>query len=405
MSARLIITLPADTDAPLRWAVCNAYGDVLSAGEGDDAPAIPSGVTVSATIAIIPAGLIHLRRLAIPARSDSAAQQAAPYAMEEHLAAPLETQSIVCGQAGADGQRWVAAMDKALSANWQARLEKAAVRPVFAVSEAMLLDPAEGELALAAGGDAVVWRYRAGARDAAGAMPEDFHPLLLPALMDTLAPETVSLAAGLGGEYHALQGLEARPAGPFDPVRAAAGADLAALAALPPVFGARLAASLDWAALLRPWRRVAVLAGLAACLGLAAIAMEAAWLSGEARRYEAAAHDAFAAAFPDIRRIVNPRVQLAQRLREVETVEGGGDGFLQLAGALAGVTGTLDGIEIVAVRYAAADAALSVSARYDDFADFEALRSAGEAAGLEISDAGARQSAGAVTGEFVVRWR
>ena len=114
---------------------------------------------------------------------------------------------------------------------------------------------------------------------------------------------------------------------------------------------------------------------------------------------------AFAEAFPDSRRIVNPRAQLAQRLRELEAQDTGGDSFLQLAGALAGVTQGLSGIEIVAVRFEAGQQALSVSARYGGFSDFEALRDAGEAEGLEIADAGARQGADGVSGEFIVRWR
>jgi len=403
VSARLVILLPGTPDASLRWTVCSPYGDVLGAGEGT--PVLPAGVTVAATIAVMPQELVHLRQISLPARTERAAQQAAPFAMEEHLAAPLETQRIVCGPAGADGQRLVAAIGKELAQVWQASLEKAAARPVFAVSQAMLLDPADGELAMAPGDSGLVWRYRSGSLDMTGAIPEEFHQLLFPALMDALQPDKVTLAAGQDGEYRSLHGIEPYRTGPFDPVQAAAGMDLALLAGLPPVFGARLAASVDWISLFKPWRRVAALAGLTLCLALAGIAVEAAWLSGESRRLEDSAQTAFAEAFPDVRRIVNPRVQLAQRLREVEAVEGGSDTFLTLAGALAGVMEDAPQIDVIAVRFQADDPALSVTARYNDYSDFEILRAAAETAGIVLDDAGARQGADGIEAEFTARWR
>lgn len=405
MSARLIITLPADADTPCRWVVCSSYGDVIASGEGENPPVLPAGLAVTGTIAIMPAEKVHVRQISLPARSERAAQQAAPYALEEYLASPLETQRIVCGPAGSGGARWVAALDKSLAESWQTLLETIATRPVFAISDAMLLEPADGELALAGQPGRVLWRYRAGMADSSGGLPGELGALIIPALVERHQPETVSFAAGQGADGPSLRDITVRHTGPVDLVQAAAGVDLSQLAAMPRLFGAGLAASLDWPGLLRPWRRVAVLACVAAGLALTGLAVEAAWLAGEARRFEEAGRTAFAAAFPDIRRIVNPRVQLAQRLRELEVMEAGDDRFLQLAGALAGVTQDMAGIEIVAVRFEAQDGALSVSARYGGFADFEALRSAGEAAGLDIADAGARQGADGVSGEFVVRWQ
>lgn len=405
MSARLIINLPVAADDALRWSLCSAFGDVLASGECLETFALPAGTTVSATIAIIPAGHVHMRRLVMPARSDNAARQAAPFALEEFLATPLDTQRIACGAADESGARWVAALDASLAERWQNALEALAIRPVFAISEALLLDLAEGELALAVHVSSLLWRYRAGTEDAAGSIPEALADMMIPALIARHQPSRITLAGGEGNDGLQPGQLPLHRSGPLDPVQAAASLGITQLQLMPALFGARLAASLDWPALLKPWRRVAGLAGVAAALALAGIGAEAAWLAGEARRYEEAGRLAFAEAFPDTRRIVNPRVQLAQRLRELEAVDTGGAGFLPLAGALAEALQDMPGIEIVAVRFEAGQAALSVSARYRSFDDFEALRGAGEAAGLDIADAGARQGADGVSGEFVVRWR
>ncbi|MFC4724579.1 type II secretion system protein GspL [Glycocaulis abyssi] len=405
MSARLIISLPAEADGAIRWALCSAFGDVLASGEGLETFSLPAGVTVSATVAIIPAGHVHVRRLVMPARSDNAARQAAPFALEEYLASPLDTQRITCGAADDTGARWVAALDTSLAERWQNALEALAIRPVFAISEALLLDPAVGELALAVHGASLLWRYRAGAEDAAGSIPEALADMVVPALIASHQPARITLAGGESAERLELGQTSLHRSGPLDIVQAAASLDMAQLQLMPALFGARLAASLDWSSLLKPWRRVAVLAVAAGALALAGVTTEAAWLSRQAELYQTASMELFAGAFPDTRRIVNPRAQLARRLRELEAMDAGGAGFLPLAGALAEATQDLPGIQIVAVRFEAGQAALSVSARYGSFDDFEALRGAGETAGLDIADAGARQSADGVSGEFVVRWR
>lgn len=405
MSARLIICLPVAAGEPFDWAVITPDGDVLADGRGEAVEGLPEGTAITSTVALVPADRVHVRQLTIPARSERAAQEAAPFAIEEYLAAPLDTQAVACGTADGANRRWVAALDAGLAGSWRELLERVAIRPVFGVSEALLLPAREDELAIAAMDGRMVWRHLSGSEDQAGGFPDALCALVLPALAAAVEPGSISLSGGQAHHYAALEGHRLRQGAQLDIYRAAAALDDATLKAAPPIFGARLSASMDWAAALHPWRRVAVLALIVGALALTGVGAEAVWLSRQAERYEAASLAAFTQAFPDIRRVVNPRVQLAQRLRELEAVEGGSDSFLALAAALAGVIGEAPHIEITAVRFQAESPALSVAARYQDFSDFEALRSAGEAAGLLLEDAGARQGADGVNGEFVVRWR
>jgi general secretion pathway protein L len=405
VSARLIICLPETVSDDFDWAVISPDGEVLAEGRGGAVEGLPEGTAITSTVALVPADRIHVRQLTIPARSERAAQEAAPFAIEEYLAAPLDTQSVACGTADGANRRWVAALDISLAGPWRELLERIAIRPVFGVSEALLLPAREDELVIAAMDGRMAWRHVSGGEDKAGGFPEALSALVLPALAASAEPGSISLSGGQAHHYAALEGHRLRQGAPLDVYRAAAALDDATLKAAAPIFGARLSASMDWAAALQPWRRVAVLALIAGALALTGVAAEAFWLSRQAERYEAASLAAFTDAFPDIRRVVNPRVQLAQRLRELEAVEGGSDTFLALAAALAGVIGEAPHIEITAVRFQADSPALSVAARYQDFSDFEALRSAGEAAGLVLEDAGARQGADGVNGEFVVRWR
>lgn len=405
MSARLIIRLPASPGEPFDWALVSAAEGVLMDGCGDSVEALPEGTVIECTVALIPADLIHLRHLTIPARSERAAQQAAPFAIEEYLAAPLDTQLIACGLPDGANQRWVAALDAGLAGAWGALAERVAIRPVYAVSEAMLLSPGEDALACAFIDGRIVWRSRSGAGGLAGGAPDAVSDLVLPALAGAVSAQTISLSGGHASHHAALDGYPVRDGPALDVYQAAGALDLATLKAAPAVLGARLAASADWNAMLQPWRRAAALALTTGALALAIVAAEGVWLSREAQRFEAASLSAFTAAFPDVRRVVNPRVQLEQRLREMDVASGGADSFLALTSALAGVVSEAPHIDITAVRFQADRAELSVAARYRDFADFEALRSAGEAAGLQLEDAGARQGAEGVDGEFIVRWR
>lgn len=405
MSARLIIRLPASPGEPFDWALVSAAEGVLMDGCGDSVEALPEGTVIECTVALIPADLIHLRHLTIPARSERAAQQAAPFAIEEYLAAPLDTQLIACGLPDGANQRWVAALDAGLAGAWGALAERVAIRPVYAVSEAMLLSPGEDALACAFIDGRIVWHSRSGAGGLAGGAPDAVSDLVLPALAGAVSGQTISLSGGQASHHAALDGQAVRHGPAIDVYQAASALHLATLKAAPAVLGARLAASADWAAVVQPWRRAAALALAAGGLALAIVAAEGVWLSREAQRFEAASLAAFTAAFPDVRRVVNPRVQLEQRLREADVASGGADSFLALTSALAGVVSDAPHIDITAVRFQADRAELSVAARYRDFADFEALRSAGEAAGLQLEDAGARQGAEGVDGEFIVRWR
>lgn len=404
MSARLVIHLPEAAEDVFAWALMSAAGEVLAEGEGSQSPDLPATADISATIALIPAHLAQMRTLSIPARSEKAAREAAPFAIEEYLAASPDTQRIVCSEPLGDGQRRVMAVEAGLADRWQALLERCATRPVFAVSDAMLLEPDTGELAVAFYRGRAVWRYRDLEEDVSGGCPDSFSDLVLPALAAAHNPQRVNLS-GAGAET--LQAFADYPVREWEPADfnfLASQVSLAGLKAQPALFGAGLMAVMDWQGVLGRWRLAAGLALTAGALALASVASEAVWLSTMAQRLETQSREAFTAAFPDIRRVVNPRVQLAQRLREIEAVDGGSDQFLSLSAALAGVLENAPSVEILAVRFEAGSAALSVSARYGDFSDFEALRAAGEAAGLVIEDAGARQGADGVNADFVVRW-
>lgn len=403
MTAVLVIRLPGpDTgeDAPVSWTL---FEDGARAAAGQCAPGtapdLPPGAEPARLVALVPADHVRMVLLAIPARSDREAAQAAPFAIEDRLAAPLETQTVAAGPAGPDGARLVIAAEAGLAARWSAIALGMGVRPVHVLPDAMALE-AGAALVLASDGERMLFRASGEDLPLCGAFPASLAGRLAPVLAERAGEGPVIFH----GPGPAPSGAVAQLRPPADLESAAAEMDEAALRLMPPLFGAGLAARLDWTGALRPWRGAALAAGIAGALALGAALAEGLWLDHRAQTYSDAARAAFAEAFPEVRRVVNPRAQLAQRLAAAGPAAGTGQ-FLDLSASLAAVLEATPHVRVEALRYDADRGVLAVTAVYGGFDDFEALRAAAETAGVAVEDSGARQGADGVVGDFLVRRR
>lgn len=416
MTETLVLQLPPGDapDAPVRWTLIRS-GAVLADGEFSDGtgPDLPPGAAPDRALALMPAEDVFVRRLAAPGRSERDARRAAPFLIEDHLAQPVDQLSVALGPADADGQRWLFAADKALAGRWAKLAAQTGVRPLWALPDALALPVQGADLALSVIDGRLVFRAAAlgGEHEAelalnrplSGAVTETLAEPVLRGLMQRLAPRTVRLDPEFDLAWLSDAGVEFRAdrVRPDDIRLLAARLTPDTLSAWPSLLGERFGASLDWASILKPWRLAAGLA-VAACLSASvAAAMQASYLEMRTRAYLTAERAAFQQVFPDTP-IVRLRAQLNQALAGV----GGGTdtaGFLTLASALGAVMDGQDQIQIEALRYDAERGALSVTARYGGFDDFEALRAAAEARGLVLEDGGARQGAQGVVGDFTVR--
>jgi general secretion pathway protein L len=416
----LVLTLPDNADAASAdWALVDneavLAGGALAPG---DAPELPAGAAPDHAVALAPAEAVFLRRAPVPGANDRDARRAAPYLIEEQLAQPLDEVEAAVGPAGEDGARFLAAVDADLLAGWRRFAAGLGVKPIHLVPDAFVLPSVGADLVAFAYNDRVLARTRSadleatdGDRDVDAALAEpiafavdaSFAADLLPALANHLHPKRILVSEGVDPNLTAPDGtpvaLKRIPAPDLRVLAAQASAE--SLTRLPALLGAGFLSALDWAGLLKPWRTAAILASVA-ILGAAVFAAgEAAYLENRADAYRAAELDTFQAAFPDTR-VVDPQVQLRRALASVGAVEDGA-GFLELAAALADIMDGNEDIRIDALRYDADRGALSVSALYSGFDDFEALRTSADARDIVLEDGGARQSASGVEGEFTVR--
>ncbi|XBQ16680.1 MAG: type II secretion system protein GspL [Oceanicaulis sp.] len=421
--AVLVIRLPADPGAArYRWTLVE---DGARAGKGEaalgDAPALPDGVSVERAVALLPSEAVFVRRLSVPGASERDARRAAPFLIEEQLAQPLEDAVIETGPKGADGRRYVLAAGRAIVESWRRCVAGLGVKPVHLAPDAMMIEGHGADLAAVLDHGRVVFQTRNGdlsnapeggddrdpdvvaAEPVAGAVEADLASLVLPALADRIGPRRIIAGEGVDPDLLAPEGvpvaLKRMPAPDLD--LAAAAIDPAAFDAVPPLLGAGWSSGIEWAELLAPFRTAAVLA-LAAVFAVAALSIgQALYYEARTEAYRDAEIAAFQQVFPDTR-VVDPQAQLRRSLAAIGAEEGSG-AFLELAAALSAVAAEVEDVEISAIRYDAARGGLSVTARYSDFGDFEALRAAADQAGVVLEDGGARQAETGVVGDFTVR--
>lgn len=421
----LVISLPpggGDADTQAEWALVGEDGTLVAEGRftPGERPGLPDGPAPSRAVALMPAEDIQVRYLAVPGRNDREAARAAPFLVEDDLAAPLETQHVAIGPRNEDGQCWLFAASKDVQAAWRGYLTGLGIKPVHGVPDAMLLDGHGGDLTLAARDGVILYQTRAGdlvrqsalsADEAASPGPHDpvcggidavFAEHVLPAIGRRVAPRRLIVSPDIDPSLVAPDDTPIavkRQLAP-DLRLEAARAPEAVFAALPAFFGEALVSGIDWAGQLKPWRRAAVLAAVTVFAAAALFAGEGMYYAQRADAFYEASRDLYRTEFDE--RAADPAAQLRVRLRTL----GGGPGeagFLDLAAALAGVAEEAEAVRIESVRYSAERGGLSVTASYPDFADFERFRVAAEARELVVEEGGARQAETAITGDFLVR--
>ncbi|MGM0412991.1 MAG: type II secretion system protein GspL [Pseudomonadota bacterium] len=330
---------------------------------------------------LVPASDIWLARAELPSVSRSRLARAAPFALEDWLVDEVEDLHFALGERNEAGVA-CAVVTRARMEGWVAELAEVGVRPRALVPEILALPPpGEGEwtaLADAVGGPVAV---RTG--------PEDGFTL-----------EAEALAA-------VLDGALAPPGGDAVPQRLRLWTD----AEDPPALGGTVdceveylregALSLlatralrglnllqgdyspreDWSRRWRRWRLPAALAGVALLLHGGLLAADYWALKQESRALKAEAETILEEDFPEIGRVVDPRVQVR---RVLEGLQGGGEAsvFRTLVSAWGEVAADEDGIELRRLDYR--DGTLELRAEIRDGVELDALRTELDEAGIAM---------------------
>ena len=153
MAEWLILRMPRAADAAAGWLVTDPEGRPLSAtqtGPLADAAGAAAGRRVAV---LVSAADVLTLEVELPARAGQRAAALAPFALEEQLAADIESQHFAVGRVSAAGRTAVAVVSRALLEEWLAQLAAAAIKPELMCADATLLPRVPGHAVALLEGD------------------------------------------------------------------------------------------------------------------------------------------------------------------------------------------------------------------------------------------------------------
>jgi len=315
MSQDLVIHL-SGPDA-FDWSVVERSSGQRVASGTAQFDALPEALPVEGvdrTLLLLPAERIFATRLELPARSEREARQAAPFMIEDELAARLDQTRIVTGSKDEDGKRWVFAAETAWIDGVMEALGTSLVRPVHILPDAMAASEADAALTLAdRSGDVLFWfapQVRDTAQSMGGAVDAGFFNHVAHALVAGAKGGEVVVSPALGLAGPGFKSIT------FDPL------DLRAsrwtnerLGLLPALGGDGWRSSLNWGELLRPIRRGAIMAAALAITLAGLMLAEGFYYRFQAERFDTASVAVFRNVVPEMTRRVIP-AEAERLLRE-----------------------------------------------------------------------------------------
>ncbi len=278
---------------------------------------------------IAPGEAVSLHRVPLPSRKRSTWARAVPYALEDQLVEDIEALHFALADKPEDGHLAVAVVNRDTLRGWLDACAAAGVVPAAIVPEPLLLPWQEGDWSI------VLEARRAVARTGRWDGFASERDLLELLLSQAVAEAGVAKPQRLRVWGHpppalAEVGLEPRieDSAP-EPLQVFASAyqPATAINLLQGVYSPRA----HWGRWLRPWRTAAALASAWLLVQGFGLVYEHWSLRREQAALQAMMEQVYKDAVPGATRIVNPRVQLETRLRELRPANASGSGaFLDL---------------------------------------------------------------------------
>jgi len=350
----------------------------------------------------VPTQHVFLARVEVPPGNRQKLLRAVPFALEEHLAEDVDRLHFAVGERDEAGRLAVAVVARRDMDRWIAALNQAGIL-YRAIHPDLFLLPLEGGGWSLTTRDGIA-RIRTGPADGFAGDQENLTELLRlrlreahepPARLDLwLCPDPIALGdLGVAIPVHTHRCRHLLEAGANQETLAGA-IDLAQGDYSP---------SRRWSRLWRPWRLAAGLAAAWVVVHLGLLAWDNARLAREQAELRARIEAVYRQAFPDARKVVNPRVQMTRRLERLKRGGRQGGDFLALLGRVAPLLAA-DGVEIASVRYK--QGTLDVEVRVPSLAALDRLEGRLEKearVAVEIQSAAARE--GKVQGRLHIEGR
>ena len=344
MADTLLIRLAAGNGGFRDWVLVDEPGQ----GKGPVQTGVPGvGIIngVRRVVVLVPGAEVSLAEVRVPGRNRQRVLRAIPYALEEQLASDVEELHFALGPVK-DGERYpVAIVDRAMMNAWTTLLRENGIQAEQLIPEPLALPSAAG-WSLMVDGETVLVR----SGEYAGFAADVDNLPVLSALFEARQqlPETAqvfgSTVLDLGAVDVELVDERVQPL---------------EWLALGWVQGPRInllqgdySRREEWGRLLRPWKASAALLLAGFILVGVSTGLNYFHLSQQSEQLSAEIEDVFRKAFPRARRIVNPRAQMEQKLKELRRRAGGGNtDFLAMFAETADVVRATQGIKVRGASY------------------------------------------------------
>lgn len=277
-------------------------------------------------ILVAPSEAVTLHRLALPSRKRSTWARAVPFALEDYLVEDIETLHFALGGAVDGGYLPVAVVDRILLSAWLETCDQAGLTPAVVVPDPLLLPWQNDEWSVLL--EARRALVRTGRWEGFATERDNLALLLAQALAEAGETKPRRLRVwGAPATELAETEVELSPEDtPIEPLALfASGYQPATVLNLLQGGYSRQA---HWGRWLRPWRAAAALAGMTLLVQIAGQVYDHWRLQREVTALRTEIERTFKDALPEATRIVNPKVQMETRLREL--APSGGSGFLEL---------------------------------------------------------------------------
>ncbi|MFQ5643203.1 MAG: type II secretion system protein GspL [Thiogranum sp.] len=344
MAETLLIRLAPAAQGFRDWLLIDEQGR----GKGpvqSGAPDVGILNSVRHVVVLVPGIEVTLLEVQVPGRNRQRVMRAAPFVLEEQLAADVEQLHFALGPGGGDSRYPVAVVERARMNDWQALLQAQGISASQWIPETLAV-PADGGWSLLVDGDTVLVR----SGDHAGFAADAENLPALFALLHTTeqAPESARV---FGSTVLDLEGVD------LDLVedRSQPLELLARGYVQGPVIDLLQGAYSrreEWGRLLRPWKISAALLLAGIILAGVSTGLNYRHLAAQKEQLAAEIEAVYRKAFPSARRIVNPRAQMEQQLKKLQRKTGvGSTDFLVMLAETANVLRAAKGISVRGASY------------------------------------------------------
>jgi general secretion pathway protein L len=379
---------------PIPWARFNAdvrhdFGSVDSLSELFDL------VKDHKLIVWIPADKVTLSSVQVPAGQRRHLQQILPSLLEESLAGDIEKLHFASGTVSTDGDVSVAVINRAELENYIEQLQQAGLFPNVIVPDSLALPLVRDEWTLQV--DSKFSRLRTSEQSAYVLDTQNLAYLLPFFQQENNSPVSLYMPSELRDNLSVDFEHEWRGE-PVDKLAKLPEASVLAMNLLQGEFKVSSGSHKLWL----QWRSVIYIALIAFLIQLATVGVESWQLKQQVAYYKSEVTKVFKSTFPEVRRVVNPKAQMTQKLSELQSGQSS-SGFLMLLQDIAPALQQSSSVRLTKINFEQRLGELRLEVSANDYAKLENMKDSIAKLGLMVELGSVSGNKGAYTARLTIR--